>query len=284
MNHGGIRRPVNRDGRYTKIMTVLWRNSSPEKRRMTAILRSPVMMQFWDGFGKMPISRGGKSCGPSGLAAITSITIIRTAAWWSIILPFRYLRRCADFFSPATYPFFSVRAASDVAQSGRHELDRHSVRRSGDIRKRGMRRYVVCQQPFRRHSYYDRARPARPHQKCRKNEATTYGFAKIHLPGQCGIRRIVGQDSPPTSNSRCGRQNVEGSANSITRKGEVFMEADISFRIRPRREKSRLTNRRRSKNGLSPNWNNTESRYERTSLPERCRGGVRFKPFNTKQL
>ena len=35
---------------------------------------------------------------------------------------------------------------------------------------------------------------------------------------------------------------------------------------------------------LSPSWNSTESRYERTSLPERCRGGVRFKPFNTKQL
>ena len=229
MNHGGIRRPVNRDGRYTKIMTVLWRNSSPEKRRMTAILRSPFMMQFWDGFGKMPISRGGKSCGPSGLAAITSITIIRTAAWWSIILPFRYLRRCADFFQSRNISFFSVRAASDVAQSGRHELDRHSVRRSGDIRKRGMRRYVVCQQPFRRHSYYDRARPARPHQKCRKNEATTYGFAKIHLPGQCGIRRIVGQDSPyvkfEVRASECRRvrklDNQKG--------GEVFMEADISF-------------------------------------------------------
>lgn len=63
------------------------------------------------------------------------------------------------------------------------------------------------------------------------------------------------------------RQNVEGSANSITRKGEVFTEADISFRIRPRREKSRLKNRRQNKqrlsswnypsvkNGLSPNWN-----------------------------
>ena len=110
--------------------------------------------------------------------------------------PFSIFTQVCRFFQSRNISFFSVRAASDVAQSGRHELDRHSVRRSGDIRKRGMRRYVVCQQPFRRHSYYDRARPARPHQKCRKNEATTYGFAKIHLPGQCGIRRIVGQDSP----------------------------------------------------------------------------------------
>lgn len=66
MNHGGIRRPVNRGGRYTMIMKVLWRNSSPEKRRTIVILRSPFMMQSWDGCEQMPISKGGKSCGLFG--------------------------------------------------------------------------------------------------------------------------------------------------------------------------------------------------------------------------
>ena len=238
MNHGGIRRPVNRDGRYTKIMTVLWRNSSPEKTTDDCYTPQPVydavlgwlrenadiegreiVRPFWPGGDYEHYDY------PDGCVVVDNP-------------PFSIFTQVCRFFQSRNISFFSVRAASDVAQSGRHELDRHSVRRSGDIRKQGMRRYVVCQQPFG-----DIRIMTAPDLLARiKNAAKTkrrlMDLPKYIYPDNVVSAALLGK-YPLTSNSRCGRQNVEGSANSITRKGEVFMEADISLSDKATARKNR---------------------------------------------
>ena len=196
MNHGGIRRPVNRDGRYTKIMTVLWRNSSPEKRRMTAILRSPFMMQFWDGFGENADIEGREIVRPFWPGGDYEHYDYPDGCVVVDNPPFSIFTQVCRFFQSRNISFFlfapHLTLLSPVGMNWTGIVcDARVTYENG----------ACVDTSFASNLFGDIRIMTAPDLLARiKNAAKTkrrlMDLPKIHLPGQCGIRRIVGQDSP----------------------------------------------------------------------------------------